>query len=32
MRQRYSKMLVYGLVVTAVILAMLFAFVKPGLL
>jgi len=30
MRLRYSKMLVYGLVVSAIILAMIIAFVKPG--
>jgi hypothetical protein len=30
MRQRYTKMLVYAIVITAIILAMLFAFVKPG--
>ncbi len=30
MRQRYSKILVYSLVVAAIILAMVFSFVKPG--
>jgi t-SNARE complex subunit (syntaxin) len=31
MRQRKSKTLVYAIVITAIILAMLLAFVRPGL-
>ncbi len=31
MRQRKSKILVYVIVITAIILSMLFAFIRPGL-
>ena len=31
MRQRKSKTLVYAIVIAAIILAMLLAFVRPGL-
>jgi len=31
MRQRYAKMLVYAIVISAIVLALIFAFIKPAL-
>jgi hypothetical protein len=30
MRQRYAKMLVYAIAISAILLALIFAFVKPA--
>jgi hypothetical protein len=30
MRQRYAKILIYAIVIGAIILSMIFTFVKPG--